>query len=68
MGEKIAQALERVGYLLEGEESEGALMRIADTLEEVAGILETGAELQRLRYGHIRIVMTISSCGGLKRR
>ncbi len=45
MGEKTAQAPERIAYLLEDEESEGALMRIADTLEEVLVALETALDV-----------------------
>ena len=44
--EKTAQALERIAYLLEGEESEGALMRIADTLEEMLTTLETALDVE----------------------
>ncbi len=46
MGEMTAHARERIGLLLEGEESEGALMRIADTLEEVLVTLETALDVE----------------------
>ncbi len=52
MGEKTAQALERIAHLLEGEESEGALMRIADVLEaalEVENKHFPAYELWRIR-------------------
>ena len=38
--------MERVAYLLEGEEREGALMRLADTLEEVAETLDTALGIE----------------------
>ncbi len=46
MGEKTVAALERIAYLLEGAESEGALMRIADTLEEVVTTLEAALDVE----------------------
>ena len=67
MGEKTTQTLERSAHLLKGEESEGALMRIADTLEEVAKTLETALDIENehgLTYQVWRVRKALESISG----